>query len=65
MRLRGWGWGGIELGGGGGNLERIGAGGGGGGFEARRDGAVAKGRVSVADGRLVNVDVSTSHQMFP
>ena len=55
----------IELLVGAGDLERIAAEGGEVGFEARRDGAVAKGRVSVADGRLVNVDVSTSHQMFP
>jgi len=55
----------IELLVGSGDLERIAAEGGEVGFEARRDGALAKGRVEVADGRLVNVDISTSHQMFP
>ena len=55
----------IELLVGAGDLERIAAEGGEVGFEARRDGAMAKGRVEVADGRLVNVDISTSHQMFP
>jgi len=55
----------IELLIGAGDLERIAAEGGEVGFEARRDGAMAKGRVEVSDGRLVNVDISTSHQMFP
>ena len=55
----------IELLVGAGDLERIAAEGGEVGFEARRDGAMAKGRVEVSDGRLVNVDISTSHQMFP
>ena len=55
----------IELLVGAGDLERVAAEGGEVGFEARRDGAMAKGRVEVADGRLVNVDISTSHQMFP
>jgi hypothetical protein len=55
----------IELLVGAGDLERIAAEGGDVGFEARRDGAVAKGQVSIADGRLVDVDISTSHQMFP
>lgn len=55
----------IELLVGAGDLERIAADGGEVGFEARRDGAMAKGRVEVSDGRLVNVDISTSHQMFP
>ncbi len=55
----------IELLVGAGDLEHIAAEGGEVGFEARRDGALAKGRVEVADGRLTNVDISTSHQMFP
>jgi len=55
----------IELLVGAGDLEHIAAEGGEVAFEARRDGAMAKGRVEVADGRLVNVDISTSHQMFP
>ena len=55
----------IELLVGAGDLERVAAEGGEVGFEARRDGAAAKGRVQIADGRLVDVQVSTSHQMFP
>jgi len=55
----------IELLVGAGDLERIAAEGGEVSFEARRDGALAKGRVEVAEGRLVDVDISTSHQMFP
>ena len=55
----------IELLVGAGDLERMAAEGGEVAFEARRDGAAAKGRVQIADGRLVDVQVSTSHQMFP
>lgn len=55
----------IELLVGAGDLERVAAEGGEVAFEARRDGAAAKGRVQVADGRLIDVQVSTSHQMFP